>query len=37
MPRVSRYLNQNLQHPALASLKDWFESNMPEALTVGLQ
>jgi N-acetylmuramate 1-kinase len=37
MPRVSRYLKQNLQHPALASLKDWFESNMPEALSVGLQ
>jgi N-acetylmuramate 1-kinase len=37
MPRISRYLNQNLQHPALVHLKDWFERNMPEALNVGLQ
>ena len=36
MPRVSRYLNKNLQHPALMSLKNWFESNMPEALKIGL-
>lgn len=34
MPRVSRYLARNLEHPALASLKDWFLANMPEALTV---
>ena len=37
MPRVSRYLRQNLQHPALASLKNWYETHMPEALVVGLQ
>jgi N-acetylmuramate 1-kinase len=37
MPRVSRYLNQNLEHPALESLKNWFDSNMPEALKIGLQ
>lgn len=35
MPRISRYLNQNIQHPALVSLKDWFEGNMPEALKMG--
>jgi N-acetylmuramate 1-kinase len=37
MPRVSRYLSRNLQHSALAPLKNWFESNMPEALKMGLQ
>jgi N-acetylmuramate 1-kinase len=37
MPRVSRYLSKNLQHTALAPLKNWFEINMPEALKVGLQ
>jgi N-acetylmuramate 1-kinase len=35
MPRVSRYLARNLQHPALATLKHWYEMNMPEALAVG--
>lgn len=32
MPRVSRYLRRNLAHPALAELKDWYESHVPEAL-----
>ena len=36
MPRVSRYLTRNLQHPALAKIKHWFEQEMPEALRVGL-
>ncbi len=36
MPRVSRYLNQNLQHPALEPLKRWFDANMPEALEMGI-
>jgi N-acetylmuramate 1-kinase len=35
MPRVSRCLARNLAHPALASLKNWYETNMPEALEVG--
>ena len=35
MPRVSRYLARNLQHPALAELKRWFETEMPEALAIG--
>ncbi len=32
MPRVSRYLTQNLEHPALAELKRWYLKNLPEAL-----
>ncbi len=35
MPRVSRYLARNLQHPVLADLKHWYQTEMPEALTVG--
>jgi N-acetylmuramate 1-kinase len=34
MPRVSRYLARNLEHPALVELKDWYQQFMPEALTV---
>ncbi len=34
MPRVSRYLKRNLEHPALAPLKMWFLEHMPEALDV---
>ena len=34
MPRVSRYLAQNLEHPALAELKHWYLNNLPEALVV---
>ena len=35
MPRVSRYLARNLEHKALSSLKEWYETNLPEALKVG--
>ena len=35
MPRVSRYLARNLEHPALAKIKNWFEHEMPAALEVG--
>jgi hypothetical protein len=35
MPRVSRYLARNLQHPSLAEVKAWFEKQMPAALAVG--
>ena len=30
LPRVSRYLERNLQHPALAGLKDWFQRHLPQ-------
>jgi N-acetylmuramate 1-kinase len=36
MPRVSRYLVRNLSHPELVELKNWYETNMPEALEVGI-
>jgi N-acetylmuramate 1-kinase len=29
MPRVSRYLDRNLAHPALAELKAWYEAHLP--------
>jgi N-acetylmuramate 1-kinase len=35
MPRVSRYLARNLEHPDLVDLKTWYKKNMPEALAVG--
>ncbi len=35
MPRVSRYLARNLQHPALAKLKTWYETYLPDALMIG--
>lgn len=28
-PRVWRYLERNLAHPALAAVRDWFEANVP--------
>jgi len=28
-PRVWRYLERNLAHPALASVREWFDSNVP--------
>jgi N-acetylmuramate 1-kinase len=34
MPRVSRYLRRNLEHPALAELKQWYERHLPAALNV---
>jgi N-acetylmuramate 1-kinase len=30
MPRVEHYLGRNLQHPALAELKHWYEGNLPK-------
>jgi N-acetylmuramate 1-kinase len=35
MPRVSRYLNENLKHPALQNLKSWYQTHLPEALKLG--
>jgi N-acetylmuramate 1-kinase len=32
MPRVSRYLARNLQHPALFALKAWYMKHLPEAI-----
>ncbi len=29
-PRVWHYLERNLQHPALARVRDWFDANVPE-------
>lgn len=31
VPRVSRYLERNLQHPALHPLRQWFERHLPAA------
>ena len=33
MPRVSRYLKMNLDHPALGDLRQWFQRHLPEALS----
>jgi len=35
MPRVARYLARDLDHPALAGLKDWYRRFLPEALDPG--
>jgi N-acetylmuramate 1-kinase len=35
MPRVSRYLDRNLSHPNLETLKNWYLKNLPEALLIG--
>ncbi|MGL4590262.1 MAG: bifunctional tRNA (adenosine(37)-N6)-threonylcarbamoyltransferase complex ATPase subunit type 1 TsaE/phosphotransferase, partial [Aestuariivirga sp.] len=32
MPRVSRYLERNLQHEVLAPLRRWFDANLPAHL-----
>lgn len=32
IPRVSRYLERNLQHPLLEKLKAWFDRYLPESL-----
>jgi aminoglycoside/choline kinase family phosphotransferase len=32
IPRVSRYLERNLEHPALAPVKRWFDEHMPQAM-----
>ncbi|MCA0431729.1 MAG: tRNA (adenosine(37)-N6)-threonylcarbamoyltransferase complex ATPase subunit type 1 TsaE [Proteobacteria bacterium] len=34
MPRVSRALARNLEHPVLAELRDWYRTHLPDALTV---
>jgi aminoglycoside/choline kinase family phosphotransferase len=34
MPRVSRALAKNLEHPVLAELKQWYLEHLPEALSV---
>ncbi|NMD07979.1 MAG: tRNA (adenosine(37)-N6)-threonylcarbamoyltransferase complex ATPase subunit type 1 TsaE [Phyllobacteriaceae bacterium] len=34
MPRVSRALAQNLEHPVLAELKQWYLEHLPDALAV---
>jgi tRNA threonylcarbamoyl adenosine modification protein YjeE len=32
MPRVTRYLERDLRHPALANLRNWYEKNIPDAI-----
>jgi aminoglycoside/choline kinase family phosphotransferase len=32
IPRVKHYLQKDLAHPALADIRDWFETNMPSVL-----
>ncbi len=32
IPRVSRYLERNLAHPRLGSLKSWFDRHLPASL-----
>ena len=32
LPRVERYLAKDLAHPALASLRAWYEANLPRAV-----
>lgn len=32
MPRVSRYLERNLQHPRLAALKTWYDKHLPASV-----
>ncbi len=33
LPRVKHHLNEDLSHPALAPIHDWFSNNMPEVLS----
>jgi hypothetical protein len=35
LPRVSRYLERNLAHPALAELREWYARHLPAALREG--
>jgi tRNA threonylcarbamoyl adenosine modification protein YjeE len=35
MPRVSRYLERDLEHPALAPVKAWFDRHLPAAIREG--
>lgn len=32
MPRVARFLSRNLSHPALADLRQWYATHVPEVL-----
>lgn len=32
IPRVKHYLQKDLAHPALAAIRDWFETHMPSVL-----
>ena len=34
LPRLSRYLMRNLDHPVLAKLKHWYEAHLPAALSL---
>ncbi len=36
MPRVSRYLERNLGHPKLASLRQWYDRHLPQSLRESL-
>ena len=37
MPRVARYLERDLRHPALAGLRAWFEQHLPSVLDGSLR
>ena len=32
IPRISRYLRRNLQHPRLQRIKEWYETELPHAM-----
>lgn len=36
MPRVSRYLERNLNHPKLAGLRRWYDRHLPQSLRESL-
>jgi tRNA threonylcarbamoyl adenosine modification protein YjeE len=36
MPRVSRYLERNLDHPRLAALRHWYDRHLPSSLRESL-
>jgi tRNA threonylcarbamoyl adenosine modification protein YjeE len=36
IPRVSRYLERNLNHPRLARLRDWYDRHLPQSLRESL-
>jgi N-acetylmuramate 1-kinase len=35
LPRVENYLRKNLRHPALADIKAWYETNLPNIFRAG--
>ena len=35
IPRVSRYLERNLRHPVLHRMRQWFETQLPDAIEAG--